>query len=469
MLRSLTLLKFVSLLLSVLKCIPLLMIGFAFCLAGNVHAASDVVTLTYPGSTAKDELTCEANYYLWIPPDVKTVQGIIVHQHGCGDGAERGCLAAAEDLHWRALAEKHDCALLGTSYRAGDSNCHAWADPRRGSRARFLQAMRDFATQTGHPEIATAPWCLWGHSGGGWWSSQMLALEPDRCVAVWLRSGSAYGKTRPAGTTEPPPMPAAAMSVPVMCNPGIQEKGDERFNLAYTSSIESFADWRSRGGLVCFAADPVSSHDCGASRYLAIPFFSACLAARLPEQPGMPLKSMPVDEARYASPPEDIKGDNGELMPIAMGSSSKDPSAACWLPNAAFAELYKSYRLNGAVANTTAPPAPYAATRHGNVLQWKAKADFETGLRGFIILRNGKEFATLPPQLNIAAIETLAPPSVRTLFQGMTYHDTPNQPPPEMRYEIAPADAAADHEYQIIAVNTAGLKSAAATVESAAE
>jgi hypothetical protein len=30
--------------------------------------------------------------------------------------------------------------------------------------------------------------------------------------------------------------------------------------------------------------DPNSGHDCGNSRYLAIPWFDACLAARLPDQ-----------------------------------------------------------------------------------------------------------------------------------------------------------------------------------------
>lgn len=84
----------------------------------RVSAADDVVTLNYPGSAKAGELACEANYYLWLPLDVKTVRGFIAHQHGCGDGAERGCLAAEEDLRWRALAEKWDCALPGTTVSA---------------------------------------------------------------------------------------------------------------------------------------------------------------------------------------------------------------------------------------------------------------------------------------------------------------------------------------------------------------
>jgi hypothetical protein len=34
------------------------------------------------------------------------------------------------------------------------------------------------------------------------------------------------------------------------------------------------------------SVDPNSSHDCGNQRYLAIPWFDACLTARLPEKGG---------------------------------------------------------------------------------------------------------------------------------------------------------------------------------------
>ena len=79
----------------------LILFVFSALLGGQSPAASDVQTLTYPGSPKPGELSCEANYHLWLPPGVKVVRGVIVHQHGCGDGAERGSLAAAEDLHWR--------------------------------------------------------------------------------------------------------------------------------------------------------------------------------------------------------------------------------------------------------------------------------------------------------------------------------------------------------------------------------
>ena len=46
------------------------------------------------------------NYTIWIlRPQTKC--GIIVHQHGCGEGSCKSGLSGAYDLHWQALAEKH--------------------------------------------------------------------------------------------------------------------------------------------------------------------------------------------------------------------------------------------------------------------------------------------------------------------------------------------------------------------------
>src|SRR5882672_2384254 len=56
------------------------------------------------------------NYTLWIPPGVKIVRGLIVHQHGCGEGSCKSGLTGAFDLHWQALARKHRCALMSPSY-----------------------------------------------------------------------------------------------------------------------------------------------------------------------------------------------------------------------------------------------------------------------------------------------------------------------------------------------------------------
>ena len=85
-----------------------------------------------------------------------------------------------------------------------------WFDPRRGSEKAFLKALGELAAKSGHPELETVPWALWGHSGGGIWADVMSTLHPDRVVAMWLRSGSSRSSapmtSSPSRKFPPPPM-----------------------------------------------------------------------------------------------------------------------------------------------------------------------------------------------------------------------------------------------------------------------
>jgi len=42
----------------------------------------------YEASDRKGELPYAVNYTIWIPPGVKTLRGVVVHQHGCGTVAD---------------------------------------------------------------------------------------------------------------------------------------------------------------------------------------------------------------------------------------------------------------------------------------------------------------------------------------------------------------------------------------------
>src|SRR4051812_13780713 len=162
--------------------------------AGRAGASGRYLEVAYPASTKEGELRLGVTYTLWIPDGVETLRGVIVHQHGCGVGACKGGETAAYDLHWQALAKKHDCALVGPSYRQGEKqDCRLWCDPRKGSADVFVTALKDLAKKSKHPEVESVAWCLWGHSGGAFWASLMQTLYPDRVVAVWLRSGTAFG------------------------------------------------------------------------------------------------------------------------------------------------------------------------------------------------------------------------------------------------------------------------------------
>lgn len=412
-----------------------------------VTAAGNYLEVTYPPSDKAGELQLGVTYTLWLPDGVKTVRGVIVHQHGCGSGACKGGETAAYDLHWQALARKWDCALLGPSYHQDDKqNCRLWCDPRNGSAKTFLRALGGFAAQSKHPELEKAPWCLWGHSGGGFWASLTQTMYPERIVAIWFRSGTAFA-TWGKGDVPKPDIPEAAYSIPIVLNPGAKEKDDKRFSGAWTGSMEMFQAYRSKGAPAAFAPDPRTSHECGDSRYLAIPFFDACLDLRLPET-GTKLK--PVDlKAGWLAEPLGAKA-------VPAGEFKGKAEVVAWLPGENVAKAWMQYVKTGAVGDATPPPAALnvkgTTKPDGTVeLTWDAEADFDSGIRGFVIEKDGKEVAQVP--------EKPVGRFGRPLFQSMSYHDTPEKPLPAMKFLDKSAKPGEKAEYRVIVVNGVGLKS----------
>lgn len=424
------------------------MILAAACPAASTLAADPYFVAEYPPSSKTNELQIGVTHTLWVPGGAAQLRGLIVHQHGCGEGACKGGATAAYDLHWQALAAKWGCALLGPSYHQKEKeNCRLWCDPRNGSGDVFLRALRELSARSGHPEIERVPWCLWGHSGGGFWASLMQTMHPDRIVAIWLRSGTAFTAWE-RGEIPMPEVTAAALGIPVMCNPGVKEKDHARFNGAWTGSMAMFREYRALGAPIGFAPDPNTSHECGDSRYLAIPYFDACLAMRLPEEPGASLKPADHGAAWF--------GDLSSQDAQPAGRFSGDAAAAVWLPSAGVAKAWREYVVTGEVADNSPPPPPSNARTSrrpdGAIeLSWEAAADLESGIAAFVIHRDGAAIGRVPEK----EIRKFGKP----LFQAMSYHDTPEAPLPEMRFVDAAAPAG-DHRYRVIAVNAAGLVSA---------
>lgn len=449
------------------KVLKTLILVFSLLGVAEARATGTYVKLDYPASTASNELQIAVTYELWIPEGVKTVRGIIVHQHGAGTTASIEGSTAAHDLHWQALARKWDCALWGSSYHVQNEKIDTspgaselWFDPRRGSEKTFLKALGDFAAKSGHPEVDKVPWALWGHSGGGIWSDVMTTLHPDRVIAVWMRSGSTLMFLSHLEFTRSE-VPAALYQIPMMANPGVKEKSKtpppdpdtrtegERMKGPWLGNIATFKEYRAQGGLIGFAPDPRTGHECGDSRYLAIPFLDACLAMRLPAKGSkdQKLKSMDTRKAWLAP----LFGE--EATPAAKFKG--DIHQAVWLPNEAVAKAWMEYVKTGATLDTTPPPAPFnlkaTSQTDGTEISWDAEADFESGIQQFIVMRDGQELAKVP--------EKPIGKFGRPLFQSMTYHDTPSQPMPELRYLDASAKPGEKHAYSIITVNSVGLKS----------
>src|SRR5882757_8127097 len=349
--------------------------------------AGRYLQVVYPPSTTKGELQIGVTYTLWIPDGIKTVRAVIVHQHGASIPAAQAGATSAYDLHWQALAKKWNCVLLGPSYRVLNDaidltpgGAELWFDPRLGSERVFLRALDEFATKSGHAEIATIPWCLWGHSGGGIWSNVMSTLHPERVLAAFLRSGNAVTfRTRPEFIQ--PKVPPSVYEIPTMVNFGVGERGRR----AWDGSIEIFQEYRAQGAPIGSAPDPRTGHWCGDSRYLAIPFFDACLQMRLSDW-GNILKPMDMSSAWLAIPFDDTA--------VPAAEFKGDPNKAAWLPNGRIAKIWMEYVRTGTVSGTGAPPAPVNVrvkpdAASGNEISWDVEVDLASGLGGFILLRDG--------------------------------------------------------------------------------
>jgi hypothetical protein len=214
--------------------------------------------------------------------------------------------------------------------------------------------------------------------------------------------------------------------------------------------LATFREYREDGALVGLAPDSRTDHECGDSRYLAIPFLDACMAQRLPEK-GSPDQTMkPMEAGRAWLAP--VFGEDA----VPAADYRGDPKESVWLPDEFVARAWEDYVKTVAVGDTTPPPAPFlvrASYRGGQgaAITRHADADIESGIGGFLVLRDGEALAKVPQ----APVGKFG----RPLFQGLTYHDTPAQPLPEMRHLDTSAGPGGRHAYRVVTVNGVGLTS----------
>ena len=417
------------------------------------EAESPYYRIRYEASKDSKGLQFPVKFTIWIPEEVKTLRGIVVHQHGCGEGSCKSGLTGAWDLHWQALARKHDCALLSPSYeQPNKENCQLWCDPRNGSDKAFLRALIDLGKMCEHPELSQLPWALWGHSGGGHWAGGMTMLYPERVAACWLRSGVPLLEANPKRVSiRPHSLNPASLEVPIMCNPGTKEGvtvKTGRFAGVWPANETFFAKVRESGGLIGIAIDPLSAHECGNQRYLAIPWLDACLSERLPKQAGQTLRNILADKAWLAP----VLGKKA----IPAKKFNGNPNKAIWLPNQEIAKIWMHYVRDTEIPDLTPPPTPtnirisnLAPKKHR--LSWDAQADIESGLSYFIIKKNGKMIGQVP--------EEPTNRYGRPLFQGLQYSDTPLYPIVKMEFHLSKFQKNQTSDYRVISVNTAGLES----------
>ncbi len=350
---------------------------------GAKHAEKGDSTIYAVSIRPQNMLFEKATYTLYIPKGIKKVKGLFIHQHGCtmeGTGAPM-----VHDLQYQAFANKWGLAILGPDMVPHDKNCIEWCLPENGSDRALFKALEQLSKLSGHPEIAQAPWLVWGHSGGGHWTLSMLANYPERFMAAFAYSP---GLNKPFGFTD------EALKVPLM----IRHAGKDDFNdpgaECWATAENVFKALRNNNGMVSIAHTENQNHNFSYVRLMAIPFFEAVLKQRLPLQEGGMMQEMDPDRAWLS----DTSKTNTQIY---KAGNAQNPLEKSWLPDSITATKYREYILTGTIKDVTPPLAPTDIQiikwdDAGLQLSWNAEADIESGIRRFNVYLNGKSIMRYP-------------------------------------------------------------------------
>lgn len=363
-------------------------------------AAEDGLLLALDVPPGEGERFQQAQFSCWLPDATQPVTAVIIHQHGCTNASPTKHPPVTGDLHWRALARKHGCALLVPMYQVA-KGCDEWNNPDSGSERALFTALADFAQRSNRAELKDVPWVLWGHSGGSSWSSQMIVRHPGRVLAASFRGGCHKQFGDPAFRAKFAPV---ALNLPLLFVWGKRETvPTSSHHVSWAPMNTMLQELRSQGGTVARVIDPRSEHDCCDSRLLVASFFDAVLTASLAKQ-GLP--GALVDMASLQ---------DREMTPSAL----KDPALA-WLPTPKLARRWREFSETGTIRPSTAKLSQPALSISRNAaghtrLTWLIEPTIDGGLRSIRIHRDGrpwKEF-TLKPAAFLATARDSTPEELR--------------------------------------------------------
>lgn len=266
----------------------------------------------------------KAEFRLWLPNDVRTLQGVVVLMPGSnGDGR-----AQVVDSAWQALAVRNQLALVGCRFtdRPHDQGfIEDYVDVARGSGQALLDALVAFATTAKRPDLAGAPLLLWGISAGGEFNYEFTNWKPERVVAFVVNKGGIYYTALTS---------RAARSVP-----GMLFIGEQDLESRISTITGLFAVNRRGAALWALAEEPGAGHIVGRSRDLALIFFADVLALRVGGTTAAP------NGQRALRPLTEREGFLGDIrlktfQPMADLPVPGNPTA--WLPTARVARAWQA-------------------------------------------------------------------------------------------------------------------------------
>lgn len=364
-----------------------------FALASSTVQAQTTVTEVPGGKVYQITVRSEAYkfdrgvYSVFMPKGIKKIQGIFVHQHGCtgeGHGA-----STATDVQYQAFAKKWGLAVVGTDlYPKPDAGCGDWRDPvDDGSGPSLFAALEAVGKSSKHPELAKAPFLLWGHSGGGYWVLSMLDIYPERIMAVVGYSPAFDPKFAYSGEATKVPLLIRHAGPKDFNNPGVD---------CWGTALHTFSKLRKMDALVSIAYNAGQNHNLSNLRYITIPFFESVMTQRLSSKKNGAMKEMDPSKAWLC---DTITTGKPEIYKALSFAGNKQSMS--WLPDSACAAKFREFVMTNTVKDVTPPSQPkkLKLVKKGDAgieLKWDADADIESGIRCFNIYKNGQLFARYP-------------------------------------------------------------------------
>ena len=258
----------------------------------------------------------KAEFRMWLPPDTPRVRAVLVLVPGSnGDGRPQ-----AEDTFWQAFASTHRLAIVAcrfTDKPHEQSFLEDYVKVSDGSGQALIDAINALSKASGHPEIATAPFLMWGMSAGGQVDYEFAAWKPERVIAFVVNKGGVYYSAL---------VPRAARSVPALLFVGDK---DLAFRINTIQGL--FAVNRRAGALWAYVVEPDTAHAVGRSKELGAMFFEDVLAVRLAGDTLVPVP--------------DKVGFIGDLnavtfQPVVTAAAPTVPTA--WLPSERLAKAWQA-------------------------------------------------------------------------------------------------------------------------------
>jgi len=268
----------------------------------------------------RDNFT-KAAFRFWSPMYDQPIRGLIVLVPGLnGDG--RGMLNAAD---WQVLARKYRLALVSCFMQGPD-----YHNAMRGTGDALLEALKNFAKQSSHDEVAFVPLLLYGESAGGQFDYDFAFWKPERVMVFTVNKGGYY---------------VAGSPDTKMCStPGLFFLGQKDSDLRIKAITGIWTEGRKRGALWALAPQPNSGHEFSKTAAVARIFFDAVLKKRLPDD-----ASASGNESQM-NPMEENQGWMGDLTTHEIHDGSTDTQFsrdAAWLPDESSANAWKQFVSGG--------------------------------------------------------------------------------------------------------------------------